>query len=212
MDILRKMLSREKVVKFDIKSVYEGHHNITYRGIPTIKCPFDYVIYQMLIMELKPDLIIEIGTNFGGSALYMADLMNIINYGAIHTIDIKPPSEIVSKHPRIRCFSDGWQGYELGQAEGFSKVMVIDDASHTYKDTFGTLSKFSSIVSKNSYFIVEDGIINKLGMSKAYAGGPLRAIKEFLNTDSSFEIDKKWCNFFGQNATFNVNGYLKKIE
>jgi cephalosporin hydroxylase len=36
--------------------------------------PFDYVIYQMIINEVKPDLIIEIGSNIGG-ALYIADLL-----------------------------------------------------------------------------------------------------------------------------------------
>ena len=51
---------------FDINTISKGHHNVTYRGIKTIKCPFDYVIYQMMIFDLKPDLIIEVGTNHGG--------------------------------------------------------------------------------------------------------------------------------------------------
>jgi cephalosporin hydroxylase len=212
MNVLRKLikLPQEKV-NFNIESVYQGHHKITYRGIPALKCPFDYVIYQMIIMKLQPDVIIEIGTNRGGSALYLADLMNIINHGVVHTIDIKYPSEIVLEHPRIRAFNDGWQGYDISEIKNFSKIMVIDDASHIYEDTLAAIIKFAPLVSKDSYLIVEDGIISELGFSEEYHGGPLKAINEFLEIHKDFIIDNQWCNMFGKNATFNVNGYLKKI-
>ena len=59
--------------------------------------------------------------------------------------------------------------------------------------------------------MVEDGIINELGLEKKYNGGPLKAIKEFISQNSNYVIDRKWCDFFGTNATFNVNGYLRKI-
>ncbi len=76
------MFGKNVPVKFDVNSLYNGHHLITYRGVKAIKCPFDYVIYQMMIFDLKPDLIIEIGTNErGGTALYFADLLDIIGRG-----------------------------------------------------------------------------------------------------------------------------------
>jgi cephalosporin hydroxylase len=38
------------------------------------------------------------------------------------------------------------------------------------------------------------------------------AIEEFLQTHSNqFEIDRKYCDMFGTNATWNPNGYLKNI-
>jgi cephalosporin hydroxylase len=49
-----------------------------------------------------------------------------------------------------------------------------------------------------------------LGLEKEYEGGPLKAIREFTSVNKNFEIDRKWCDLFGVNATFNVNGYLKK--
>jgi cephalosporin hydroxylase len=74
-----------------------------------------------------------------------------------------------------------------------------------------TMDKFKDLVSVNSYFIIEDGILNNIGLEKDYDGGPLRAIKEFLPNNPNFQIDRKWCDFFGKNATFNPNGYIKKI-
>ena len=157
----------KKNISIKLEDIYTGHHKVTYKGVPAIKCPFDYTLYQMIIQEVQPDLVIEIGTNKGGSTLYIADLLELNKKG--------------------------------------------EDGSHQYKDTLATLNKFAPFVSKDSYFIVEDGIVNELGWEKEFNGGPQKALKEFLERNSSFIVDKKWCNFFGVNATFNVNGYLKKI-
>lgn len=216
--MIKKLL--EKTVKnytnkvhFDTYTLERGHHKLLYKDVPIIKCPFDYVIYQMILWEVKPDLIIEIGTNRGGSALYFADLLDIIGHGEIHTIDIEDMAcAEVKKHPRIKFFKEGYQHYDLKNAEGFEKIIVIEDGSHTYQDVKETISKFNSVVNLGSYFIVEDGIIDKLGWKKIYNGGPNRAIKEFIKEDDTFVIERKWCDMFGINATFNTNGFLKKIR
>ncbi len=206
-----RLKNKTEKVSVTMYSIYKGHHNVTYRGVRAIRCPFDYVIYQMIIADLKPDLVIEIGTNTGGGALYIADLLETNGNGVIHTIDIKMQSDILlSKHPRIKLFTDGWENYDLNQAKGYDKVLVIEDASHMYKDTLGAMVKFAPLVSIDSYLIVEDGIINELGMEKEFEGGPLKAIREFTAANKNFEIDRKWCDLFGMNATFNVNGYLKR--
>ena len=208
-------LFRHKDEKVDVnmKSIFVGHHNMTYRGVKAIRCPFDYVLYQMIISELIPDLVIEIGTNMGGGALYLADLMSNIGHGVVHTIDIKSQSaEILQKHPRLKLFTEGWENYDIKEAKDFSKVLVIEDASHMYEDTLNALVKFAPIVTSGSYLIVEDGIVNELGMEKQYNGGPLKAIKEFLGKNDNFVVDRYWCDFFGKNGTFNVKGYLKRVK
>lgn len=200
-------------VKFNTKSIYKGHHKTTYRGIKAIRCPFDYVLYQMILFDIKPDLVIEIGTNIGGGALYIADILENIGKGIVHTIDIKKESsDLLQNHKRIRLFTEGWEKYDLHQADEFKKILVIEDGSHMYEDSLGALKKFAPLVSINSYYIVEDGIINELGMEKEFHGGPLKAINEYLLTNKNFIIDRRWCDFFGTNATFNVNGYLRRIK
>jgi cephalosporin hydroxylase len=207
------IFDKKNTVKFDTQSLFAGHNKVTYRGVRTAKCPFDYVMYQMLVWELKPDLIIEIGTNKGGSALYLADLLNLIGKGIVHTIDITDEADaIVRDHPRIKIFTGGYQGYDLSLANGYSNVLVIEDGSHQYADTLAIMKKFAAVVSLNSYLIIEDGIINELKLSAEYNGGPLKAIGEFLPAHPEFEIDRRWCDLFGRNATVNVDGYLKKIK
>lgn len=206
-----KRIPKDEEVKISVQSIYEGHHQVTYKGIKAIRCPFDYVIYQMIINEVKPDLVIEVGTNIGGGALYIADLLDMNGKGILHTIDIVDvvdPS--VKQHNRIKFFTKGWEDYNLELTQEFEKILIIEDASHYYKDTIGILNKFNSLVSVDSYFIIEDGIINELGFEKELLGGPLKALREFLPNHPEFIVDRKWCDMFGKNATFNVNGYLKR--
>lgn len=203
----------EERVYFNPQTIFNGHFKVMYRGVPAIRCPFDYVIYQMIINEVKPDLLIEIGTNIGGTTLYLADLMETMNHGTIHSIDIKKQSAaIVGSHPRVRLFTEGWENYDPNEAAGFSKILIIEDASHMYKDSLNALQKFAPLVSIGSYFIVEDGIINELGKEKGFEGGPLKAIREFLQSNQNFQVDRTYCDMFGKNATFNVNGYLKRLK
>src|SRR5688500_8308939 len=201
-----------KNISYSLTGIETGHFKVTYKGIPAVKCPFDYVLYQMIIWEIKPDIIIEIGTHKGGSALYLADLLEINNKGIVHTIDLPVNEEDSSilRHNRIRVFKNGWSGYDLSLLKGYDTVMVIEDGSHQYEDSLAALKKFSAFVTKHSYYIVEDGIVNELGKENEFNGGPQKAVAEFLQTNDQFIIDRKWCDFFGQNATFNVNGYLQR--
>jgi cephalosporin hydroxylase len=211
MDLFKKKSKKENVA-YGLDGLERGHHKITYMGVPCIKCPFDYVMYQMILNEVKPDLLIEIGTNNGGSALYLADLMDNIGKGEIHTIDIDDRAFPAAKgHSRIKFFHNCWESYDFSLVGEFQKILVIEDASHEYINTLQAIEKFSSIVSVGSYLIVEDGIIDSLGWTSEYNGGPVKAVKEFLQNHSEFQIDYNWINMFGDNATFNTMGYLKKI-
>jgi cephalosporin hydroxylase len=210
-----EILEMDNEMLFTVDSISEGHHKVKYRGIKLIKDPFDYLLYQMLINEVKPDLIIEIGTYQGSSALYMADILDLIgDDGVVHTIDVNeyPMDSLVLNHPRIIRFLGGFENYDLENTKGFNNILVIDDGSHIYTDVKLAMDKFKDIVSINSYLIVEDGMLIHVGLEEQYDGGPLRAIGEFLPDNTNFQIDRKWCDFFGKNATFNPNGFLKKIS
>ena len=209
------------MMHFNLDTVYgsplqrTGHFGISYRGINTVKCPFDYVLYQMIIMGVKPDLIIEIGSFQGGSALYYSDLLQLLNNGGqVHTIDIQDyiNSDLVKNNSNIKIFGGGYQNYDLNNANGFNNILVIDDGSHQYQDVLQAFEKFSGLVGKDSYYIVEDGVVTYLGVDGNFSGGPLKAIDEIISQSKDFVIDRKYCDFFGTNATFNPNGYLKRIH
>src|SRR5688572_23994327 len=125
-EAIRKIrVPESEQVEVSVKSICDGHHKVTYRGIKAIRCPFDYVIYQMIISQVQPDLVIGIGTNVGGGALYIADLLESIGKGVVHTIDLIHQSDpILLTHPRIKLFTGGWQTYDLKEAKGYSNILV----------------------------------------------------------------------------------------
>ena len=168
----------------------------------------------MIIDEVKPDLIIEIGTHFGGNSLYLADLLELRKKGILHTIDVEEYGDLskLDSHPRIKRFLGGYENYDLNQINGYKNILIIDDGSHQYQDVSNTLKKFSQFVSPQSYFIVEDGVLTELGYDENYEGGPIRAVEEFLENNKNFVVEEKWINFYGENATFNPLGYLKRIS
>lgn len=189
-----------------------GHFAVHYRGINYIKCPFDYVMYQMILEEVKPNLVVEIGTFNGGGALYISDIISRWG-GIVHTIDIesKELDPLVTNNPNIVLFKDGYQGYDISLAKKFNKILVIDDGSHYYHDVKDAFNKFNELVSLNSYYIVEDSVIY-FEDPNSHGGGPIKAIEEIIQENTDFEIDRYWCDFFGTNATFNTDGYLKKTK
>jgi cephalosporin hydroxylase len=77
-----------------LECIQRGAMSYTYKGVPTYKNPFDLALYQLLFWEQKPRTLIEIGSKWGGSALWFADLLR--SYGidyTIHSIDVQPRAE-----------------------------------------------------------------------------------------------------------------------
>ena len=60
----------------------------TWMGVALNKCPTDLWIYQELLHRVRPAVVVETGTAWGGSALYFAGLCELLDHGRIVTIDI----------------------------------------------------------------------------------------------------------------------------
>ena len=52
-------------------------------GVPAQKFPTDLWIYQEILFECRPDIVIETGTYSGGSALFLATICEAIGNGEI---------------------------------------------------------------------------------------------------------------------------------
>ena len=63
--------------------------NTFWFGVPCWKCPLDLWVYQEVIFEVKPDIIIECGTAYGGGSLFLASLCDLMHGGKVITIDIE---------------------------------------------------------------------------------------------------------------------------
>ena len=76
--------------KFNKHYYYSKVWSETYwQGKHVFKAPSDLWLYQEMLWETKPDVIVECGTFHGGSTLYYANLFDIMETsGEIITIDV----------------------------------------------------------------------------------------------------------------------------
>lgn len=215
-DCLEKNKYVRKIVIKEFHRIYYNSDiwkNTFWFGVPCWKCPLDLWIYQEILYEIKPDVIIECGTAHGGSALFLASICDLIGNGKIVTIDIKKyPNR--PEHERIT--------YILGSSTSTKtvekirklidhndKVMVILDSDHHKEHVLKELRIYSNFVSKNSYLIVEDTNINGHPVLPEYGPGPMEAVEEFLKENKNFIIDKTKEKFL---LTFNPKGFLKRVR
>ncbi len=184
-------------------------------GVRALKNPLDAWIYQEIIYEVKPDVIIEIGSAEGGGTLYFANLLDLIGHGMVISIDIDRTRFNV-KHDRIVTFTGDSASPEIiakvsEQCIG-KTVMVVHDGEHSREQVSKDLSAYSKLVSLNSYIIVEDGLLDLFHPRDSLGGrkdGPLVAVEQFLKTDNNFVIDKERERYI---LTYNPKGYLKRIR
>lgn len=194
----------------------KGVMTYKYRGVLCNKSPIDIAIYLRLLDDQKPLSIIEIGSKLGGSALLLRDITRMMSLTCeIISIDLKRPP-IASKTEGIKFIKgDAHDLNSIFLGKLLSQLphpwLVIEDSAHTFNVCTAVLEFCAKQLFPGEYLVMEDGVLDELGLSEKYRGGPNRAIKKFLaDFPGVFEIDKFYCDMFGQNATFNPNGYLKK--
>jgi cephalosporin hydroxylase len=183
----------------------------TYFGVGAQKSPFDAWIYQEIMYETKPDVIIEIGTARGGGTLFLAHLCDLLGKGRIIGVDLSHRNvpETVKQHPRITLIEgDACQNFEHIKKMTCKddRVLIIEDSSHTYENTLNILRLYSILVKPGDYFIVEDGICRH-GLEVGPDPGPYEAIETFVMENKQFEIDRSREHFF---ITWNPKGYLRR--
>jgi cephalosporin hydroxylase len=82
------------------------------------------------------------------------------------------------------------------QAAGYERVMVILDSNHTHAHVLAELQAYAPLVSKGSYCVVFDTVIEDLpaGMYPDrpwdVGNNPKTAVREYLTQNPSFEVDE----------------------
>lgn len=180
-------------------------------GTPILKCPMDLCLYQEIIHELKPDLIIETGTAKGGSALFLSSMCDLVKNGKVVSIDVlDDPGR--PKHERLTYLhgsstSDDIVGKVKEMAKDAATLLVFLDSDHSKKHVLEEMKIYSRMVTKGSYMVVEDSNINGHPVDPDFGPGPMEAMEEYLANNNDFVIDKDKEKFY---LTFNPKGYLKK--
>lgn len=164
-------------------------YNFSWMGRPIIQYPQDMAAMQELIWEVRPDLIIETGIAHGGSLIYSASLLAMLDMAdAIEKgetldparsnrrvlgvdIDIRAHNrEAIEAHPMASRISM-IQGSSTDQttidevrafAAPYKRVLVCLDSNHTHDHVLAELEAYAPLTSVGSYCVVFDTLVEDL--------------------------------------------------
>ena len=188
-----------------IKSLYS--YNFSWLGRPIIQYPQDMVVMQEILWKVKPDLVVETGIAHGGSIIFYSSILELIGKGLVLGIDVDIRThnrKLIEAHPMFKriemvegdSVSDEVFGKVRKIADGKPTVVVCLDSMHTHEHVMKELELYSSLVTKGSYLVVFDTIIEDLPEDcigdRPWGKGnnPKTAVHEFLKKTDRFVIDK----------------------
>ena len=208
-----KRLDRAAVSRaHDVLYLSDAWTEATWLGAQALKNPLDLWVYQEIMVETRPELIVETGTYRGGSAFFLASICDLLGLGEIVSIDIEDVRDDYPSHPRItylggRSSTDPEVvGHVRGRAAG-KRTLVVLDSDHSQAHVEAELAAYADLVPVGCYLIVEDSNIGQI--RKDLLPGPLEAIDVFLAGTDAFEIDRSREKFL---ITFNPSGYLRRVR
>jgi cephalosporin hydroxylase len=179
-------------------------------GTVVLKCPLDLWIYQEILHEVRPDLVVEAGTYKGGSALFLAGICDLVGHGEVVTIDVDSLPDRPF-HPRLHYLTGSSVAPEIlrevADRARAKSVLVILDSDHSYAHVLEELRCYRQVVTPGSYLIVEDTCINGHPLLPDFGPGPMEAVAEFLREAPEYSVDTSREKLY---LTFNPCGFLRR--
>jgi cephalosporin hydroxylase len=164
-------------------------YNYSWQGRPIIQYPQDMVAMQEVIWSIKPDLIIETGIAHGGSLIFSASLLALLDMcDAIEAgeqidpkvsrrkvlgidIDIRAHNRAaIEAHPmasRIQMIQGSSIATEIIEqvkqvASGYNRILVCLDSNHTHDHVLAEMEAYAPLASIGSYCVVFDTLIEDM--------------------------------------------------
>ena len=171
---------------------YRWSYNFSWFGRPAIQFPNDAWAMQELIWATRPDLIIETGVAHGGSLIFSASMLALLDMtDAIEAgrtidprqskrkvlgldIDIRAHNrQAIEAHPlasRIQMIQGSSVDAEVVRevrkiAAGYERVLVCLDSNHTHEHVLGELEAYAPLVTPGSYCVVFDTVVEDMPAS-----------------------------------------------
>lgn len=164
-------------------------YNFSWLSRPIIQYPQDIIAMQEIIYRVKPDLIIETGIAHGGSLIFSASMLAMLDYmEAVDKgisldprtskrkilgvdIDIRQHNFYAIKSHSMSHMIDMIEGSSISDeiiqkihniASGYKRVLVCLDSNHTHEHVLAELEAYAPLTSQGSYCCVFDTIVEDL--------------------------------------------------
>ena len=182
-------------------SISQGTHSlIKWKEYDIFKSSNDLVVYWMIFQEIKPEVIIELGSGRGGSAIWMADICKSLGLDTeVISLDIEMPT---ATHPNVTfqefdLMSIGCTDITIPARDKLNgkKKIIIEDAHVNLLNVFVELDK---LLETNDYLIIED------------SGNKQEQISVFMDRSiNNYVADQYYLDFFGLNTTCCIDSIFK---
>ena len=207
---------------------YKYAYNFSWMGRPIIQFPQDMIAMQEIIWDVQPDLIIETGIAHGGSLVYYASLLEMLDgdgYVLGIDIDIRAHNrKAIETHPmfkRIQMIEGSSTSDEVAtqvaeHSRDKKSVLVVLDSNHTHEHVLEELKIYAQHVTRDSYIVVFDTLLEDmpgdLAQDRPWGIGnnPKTAVHEFLSGTDEFVVDKDIESKIL--ITVAPDGYLKRVK
>jgi cephalosporin hydroxylase len=167
---------------------------LEWKGKPLFKTVFDFALLPMLLWELKPATVFEIGSGAGASAIWMADTLKAFGKSAtIYSVDTNAvDEEYEAVHFLVGDCKSPVSLFELDLLRSAPRPwLVLEDAHVNVHDVLVHMDGF---LAQGDYLFVEDSRIK------------VRQLSDFLALrDEHYKVDTRYTDFFGRNATCAAN-------
>lgn len=183
-------------------------YNFSWLGRPIIQYPQDILAMQEIIWGVRPDLIVETGIAHGGSLVFYASMLELLGTGQVLGVDIAIRAHnrrAIERHPlakRISMIEGPSTSPETvrqvyRRARGRRRVLVALDSNHTHGHVLDELRLYSPLVTKDSYLVVFDTVVEDMPgdffPDRPWGRGnnPRTAVAKFLRTTDRFVVDRE---------------------
>ena len=188
------------------------HELPTWRGVPVWKTPGELWLLQEIVHKTQPDVIVETGTFKGGSALFLASLLDFRGSGKVVSVDIKD-LQPRPKHDRITYLIgssvDPSVVRQVKAAISPGGTVLVDlDSAHDRAHVLAELRAYADVVSVGSYIVVEDAKSAR-ALLPDRRRQPGQAVDEFLSENPNFVSDPSWPERLGVESR---SEYLRRVR
>lgn len=209
----------------------QQHTHDRYAGLELQKFPEDLRVYEQLMWESRANVVIEVGTLYGASALWFRDrLRSLAGYERI-SAEWRVISVDIDHGVALECLDSAdpsWRNHitlitgdvrDPRTIEGVrefvnpsDRCFVVEDSLHVGATTAAALQGFADLVPVGGFFVVEDGVvdIDELRFPD-YPRGVLPALSAWLATPEGGCFERRRdLECYG--VTCHPGGFLRRVS
>ena len=222
----------EDALFFMMDLLFEQKHMFHYQkwlGVTLQQDPFDAIVIQRVLHEIKPDLVVETGTHMGGGALFLASVLSLV----------RPEAQVITCDPWKGLVRDSLSKYDASArrlwdryvqfhgnlstwpplvkhirsaAAAASVTMVLLDSDHQADNVAAELNAYADIVSVGSYLVVEDTKMERLFKTRGLHTwrSPVSALDAFLAVNAGIFVVDRAAEPYGFSQ--HPRGFLRRVS